>query len=53
MVDVLDDASGPEAAFVSHLLRYLVQRLDVKDKSVRLRCCQILAQCIDCIEEME
>lgn len=49
-------SDGPnvvESRFTEDLLRFLLRGTGVDDKSVRLRSCQMLALCIDSIEEME
>lgn len=42
-----------EAKFTNFYLGHLLRGLEAKDKTVRYRCCQLLALSIDSIEEME
>jgi condensin complex subunit 3 len=42
-----------ETRFTGNLLRFLLRGVEGTDKAVRLRCCQLLALCMDCIDEME
>lgn len=45
--------SSVETMFTNYFMEQLIEGLSVKDKSVRLRSCKLLALSLDYIEEME
>ena len=48
-----DDADTPTSRFVSHLLNWLLQGFAAKNKVVRYRCIQIVAEMISHLGEIE
>ncbi|KAL2314288.1 Condensin complex non-SMC subunit Cnd3 [Schizosaccharomyces pombe] len=43
----------PEIDIVQPILKHILRGLDAKDKTVRYRCCQIIARVVNCVKEID